>query len=114
MKLIKSFKYAIEGIIYAFKTQANFRIHMGAAVIVNAAAYYFQLERWEWVSIWFCIMAVLSAEILNTAVEKLVDSIYKDIHPIAKQIKDLSAGFVLVCALVSIVIGLLIFVPKII
>jgi len=112
MKLIRSFSYALHGIRYAYKTQANFRIHLVLLILVCIAGFFFAITRMEWLLIIICSMMVLSFELMNTAIEYLCDTITKDLHPRIKIIKDVSAAAVLVCAAVAVIVALIIFVPK--
>ena len=114
MKLIKSFGYALQGIKYCFKTQLNFRIHLLAIAVVVAAGFIFAISNTEWLFVVACFMAVLTAEMLNTAIEKLCDTVTKEQHPVMKIIKDTAAGAVLVGAAGSGVVAAIIFLPKII
>jgi len=114
MKLIRSFGYASQGIRYAFKTQANFRIHLLLLILVCIAGFFFAITRMEWLLIIICSMMVLTFELMNTAIEYLCDTITKDLHPGIKIIKDVSAAAVLLAATGSAVTGLIIFLPKII
>jgi diacylglycerol kinase len=114
MKLIKSFFYAGRGIKYCFVQEQNFKIHMLAIAAVITAGFYFSITTTEWMLITGCCMVVVAMEMLNTAMEKMCDLVTKDFHPLIEYIKDISAGAVLVCAAGSAVIGVIIFVPKII
>lgn len=111
-RLIKSFGYALAGIGYTIKTQMNFRIHLIAIVAVLIAGCYFKLDRTDWLWIILAIGLVLVSELLNTAIELLVDFVSPDFHEKAGKIKDIAAGAVLVAALISISIGAIIFIPK--
>ena len=112
-KFIKSFGYAFSGIAHAFKSQFNFRFHVMALLITGLAGWYFQLSAGEWLWIVVASGIVLFSELFNTAIEVLVDLISPDIHPKAKIIKDTAAAAVLVAAITSVIIGLIIFIPKI-
>ena len=111
-KFLHSFRYAFNGLVYAFRTQLNFKIHCVAAVLVIALGIYVKLLLTEWLWIVFAIGLVMIIELLNTGIEVLVDLVSPQQHPKAGAIKDLSAAAVLVSALVAIAIGLCIFVPK--
>jgi len=106
-----AFVYAWKGLRYAFRTQLNFRIHIAAVLIVNAAGLYFGIQPQEWALIWICIGMVLAAELVNTAIEMLTDKLWPERNPKAGHVKDLAAAAVLVCALVSLVTAACIFVP---
>ena len=110
-KFIRSFGYAFEGIFTAAKEQ-NFISHILSAIIVIIAAYFSNLSTGEWYIIIILIALMWSLEMMNTAIERVVDLASPDIHPLAKQAKDIAAGAVLVFAIASSVIGFMIFLPK--
>lgn len=110
-KLIQSFGYAFEGILAAFKQQ-NMRIHLISTLIVIVAGFLTGLSTMEWLMIILIIALVIGAEMINSAIESVVDIASPEIHPLAKQAKDIAAGAVLIFAITSVVIGLIIFVPK--
>lgn len=111
---MKRFRYAFKGIFFAFKTQSNIRIHTIAALLVTIAGFIFKLSLVEWGLVIFAIGLVLVSELINTAIESLVDVISPAHSEKAGFIKDVAAGAVLIAAVVSIIIGLIIFLPKII
>jgi diacylglycerol kinase (ATP) len=110
--LIKSFKYALEGIIYCWQTQRNIKIHfiLGAAVIWGS--FFFDLSKTEILIILLTIVSVLITEMINTAIEKTVDLFTKDYHPLAKIAKNVAAGSVLVAAVNSLIVAYLIFAER--
>ncbi|MGE7836946.1 diacylglycerol kinase family protein [Viridibacillus arvi] len=110
-KFLKSFQYAFQGIVYAFREQ-NFRFHLLAAIIAIIAGLLTGLSQTEWLVIIIVIAIMLTLEMINTAIERVVDLTTSEIHPLAKQSKDLAAGAVLVFACASAIIGILIFLPK--
>ncbi|MEA0554957.1 diacylglycerol kinase family protein [Lysinibacillus irui] len=110
-KYLRSFGYAIEGILTASKEQ-NFKSHVVSAIIVMLAGYLTGLSRIEWYIVLLLIALMFALEMINTAIERVVDLASPEIHPLAKQAKDIAAGAVLVFALFSAIIGLLIFLPK--
>jgi diacylglycerol kinase (ATP) len=112
VKRLKSIKYAIKGINYLFKKEQNARVHFVVAIIVIIGGFFLEISIHDWVLVCIAISLVLTAEIFNTAIEKLVDLISPARNEKAAQIKDLAAGGVLICAIVSIVIGLYVFLPK--
>ena len=112
-KLLKSFGYAIKGILYAAKTQVNFQIHLVAALSVVVLSFYFEISVNEWLWIISSIGLVLIIELLNTAIEVLVDLISPQFNKKAGIVKDVAAGAVLTSAILAIAIGLFIFIPKI-
>lgn len=112
-KFLRGFKYAYQGLAYAFGTQINFRVHVFAATAAILLGYFLGLDAAEWIWICSAILVVLIVELLNTAIEVLVDLVSPDYHPKAGIIKDVSAGAVLLTALFAVLVGLFIFVPKI-
>ena len=112
-RLIKSFGYALAGIAYTAKTQINFRIHLGVIVAVALTGWYLNLQAGDWLWIILAIGLVLVTESLNTAIEVLVDLVSPQYNKKAGHVKDIAAGAVLIAALIAVVIGLIIFVPKI-
>lgn len=111
-KFLKSFQYAIEGILYCARYERNFKIHLIAMLVVIGAGVWTGLAVTEWFIVILLCALVLAFEMLNTAIERVVDLVTETYHPLAKQAKDLAAGAVLVIAIGSAVIGLLIFLPK--
>jgi diacylglycerol kinase (ATP) len=107
-----SFKYAFNGIYILISTQRNARVHLLAAVLVVAAGFYFSISNIEWVAVILCIVMVLATEAFNTAIEKIVDEISPEFNSSAGKIKDLAAGAVLFTAVGAAVVGLIIFVPR--
>lgn len=112
-KFLLSFTYAIKGLIYAFRTQLNFKVHTFAAISATLMGFYFNISRPEWLWIILAIGLVLITELLNTALEVLVDFVSPGFHPKAGIIKDVSAGAVLIVAILAVAIGLIVFVPKV-
>lgn len=94
------------------KSEQNIRFHFTAAVIVAAAGLLTGLSSIEWMIIVLVIGAMLAFEMFNSSMERIVDLASPDLHPLAKQAKDMAAGAVLVFAIASAIIGLLIFLPK--
>ena len=112
--LINSFKYACMGIKSAIKSERNMKIHVLATLIVIAFGFILGLDPLEWVACIFSIVIVISSEMLNTAIETVVDLVSPNINPLAKKAKDIAAGSVLVMAIGAFLVGLIIFIPKII
>lgn len=108
-----SFKYAVNGIRHAIKTQHNLQIHIFAAIVVILLGVILKLNLLEWSLITLSIGLVFSAEMLNTAIEYLTDLISPEYNKQAGQVKDIAAGAVLVCAITAALVGLFIFLPKI-
>jgi undecaprenol kinase len=112
--LAASFRYAAEGIWIAFLHERVFTIELIATAVVAVAAAVLGVSRTEAAILTICCTLVLSAECLNSALERMVDLVTMEFHPLAKQIKDLAAGAVLITAIGSVMIGFQIFWPKII
>ncbi len=107
-----SFQHAFEGLIWAFRSQPNFRVHALCAFVVILVGLYVQLAVFEWVLLIFMILWVLTAELINTALEAMTDLISSQWHEQAKIAKDVSAAMVLVSAIGSLFVGALLFIPK--
>lgn len=112
-KALKSFKYAGMGIFSLFKYENNARIHLIACVLVVIAGVILQISPSEWITIIILIALVWSAEAINTSLEKLADVVSPGFHPGIKDVKDLAAAAVLILAMAAVLVGLIIFVPKI-
>ncbi|MDB5020334.1 MAG: diacylglycerol kinase, partial [Pedobacter sp.] len=108
-RMIKSIGFAVAGLRYAFKTQPNFKFHIFALVMVAILGWYFNLNRLEWLWILAAISMVLVAELLNTAIETLVDLVSPGYHVKAGIAKDTAAAAVLVAEIIAAAIGLIIF-----
>lgn len=103
---LKGFRYAGEGLQYAFISQRNFRFHLSAALAVIILGVWLRIPLQSWAFLALTVGSVLVMELLNTAAETLVDLVSPDYHPLAKQVKDLMAAAVLIAAFVSVVVGL--------
>ncbi len=108
-----SFYHAYEGICYTVIRERNMHIHIIMALLVILGGAIFQISYEEWLVCLTIIALVISLELLNTAVESVVDLITTNDNPLAKVAKDSAAGAVLVSAIISAVIGVVIFLPKI-
>jgi diacylglycerol kinase len=111
-KFLNGFWYAFKGLGYAFTTQLNFKIHTAIAAVVCILGYYADLTATEWSWVIVSIMLVMIVELINTAIEVLVDKISPEYDRQAGIIKDISAAAVLITALMALLIGLIIFIPK--
>jgi diacylglycerol kinase len=111
-KFLRSVGTGYLGLAYAFGSEQNLRIHGIIAVCVIAGGFYFALTALEWIAVIFCIGLVISAECMNTAIERLADRVSLERHPLIKHAKDCSSAAVLVLAMTTAVIGFIIFVPK--
>ncbi len=113
LKRVKSFKFAINGIYQAVRTQHSIWVQLSIALMVIVLGWWFEISTAEWLFILFAIGFVLSAEIFNSAIESLVDLVSPEYNSLAGKIKDMAAGAVLVAAITAAIVGLLIFVPRI-
>lgn len=113
-KFLKGFYFAFNGISYSFRTQLNFKIHGLISLLVIALCFYLGLTSAEWLWIIAAMSLVLIAELFNTAIETLVDLVSPEFNPKAGLIKDISAAAVLIAAVLALLIGILILLPKII
>ncbi|HDQ70943.1 MAG TPA: diacylglycerol kinase family protein [Chloroflexi bacterium] len=109
--IFDSFRFAFAGLGYVLRTQRNMRIHIIIAVAVIGLGLGFDLSLTQWATLILAIGFVLVGEMLNTVVEKLVDLVSPEFHPLAKVVKDVTAGVVLLTAIVSVVVGMLILGP---
>jgi diacylglycerol kinase len=113
-KRLKSFEHAFNGLLILIKEEHNARIHLFATICVIVAGVLFKISLNEWIAIIFSIGLVFCLEIINSSIENIADFIYPEKHEKIKKIKDLSASGVLISAITALIIGLIIFIPKII
>ena len=113
-KFFHSFTYPIEGLKYAYRNEQNLAVDVGVSLLVLIAGVIFKLEKTEWLVVILTIGAVISLELINTAIEAVVDMVTEEYHPLAKVAKDTSAAAVFVIAIVAAIVGLIIFLPKVI
>lgn len=111
--LLKSFGYAFEGLFHAIKHNRNLKIHFAAALIVISGSIFFHVTSFEMSILGVMILLVISSEMINTAIEEMVDLITTEHRREAKTAKDVAAGMVLVAAIGSVIVGVLIFTPYI-
>jgi diacylglycerol kinase (ATP) len=109
---LRSFRYAFDGLNSFFAMQHNAIIHLLMTILVFAGAVFFRVTRGEAVALVLSVGLVWSAELFNTAIEKLCDMLSKEYHPAIKFIKDVSAAAVLVSAIAAFVTGAIVFFPK--
>lgn len=109
---IVAFRDALRGVGFMLRHEPNMRFHLAATAGVVAAAAAFRLPAFQWAAVVFAITLVLLAEILNTAVEAMLDLVQPDRHPLVGVVKDLAAGAVLVAATGATVIAAIVFVPE--
>ena len=109
MRFFKSFKYAFRGIVYCINNERNMRIHTAAALYVFAFSHFFEITRTGYAVLLLTFALVMAAELFNTVAEEITDMIAASYHPVARIIKDLAAGDVLVCALFAVGVGICLF-----
>lgn len=113
-KLRNSFKYAFEGVHRELKEEQNLKIHILIMILVIIAGFILKLSPMEWIICIILFGFVIALELINTAIELTVDLAMPEIHPKAKAAKDIAAAAVLISATCSVIIGVIIFLPKII
>ena len=111
--LLKAFQYAFAGMGHFFLNDRNGNIHILISVMVATGGWFFGISLQEWCIVLVCMGLVISLEMTNHALEKLCDAVHEAHHPLIKIAKDVAAGAVLWSAMISVIIGLLIFLPKI-
>jgi diacylglycerol kinase (ATP) len=112
-RFVESFNAAVEGFIYVLKTERNMRVHFLAAFFIILLGVYLSFSSYEILILTTTITLVLSAEMINTALEHIVDMIKSDVHPIARLVKDIGAGVVLLTAINAVIVGYALFARKI-
>jgi diacylglycerol kinase (ATP) len=110
-RLSQSFKHAFDGVCFAFKYNQNIRIHFFVAFLVIITSIFFEVNAFEMGILGVVILVVISAEMINTAIEEMTNLITNEHRLEAKIAKDVAAGMVLVTAVGSVIVGVLIFVP---
>jgi diacylglycerol kinase len=111
-RFLGGFAFAFAGLSYCFKTQINFRVHIAISILVVILAVVLGLSWVEWALLATVIIVVMTAEMVNTMVESLVDLVTQDYHPFAGIAKDIAAGVVLLTAVGAVVVGIFLFLPR--
>lgn len=109
-----SVKNCLDGISYVTKNEKNFKREIALGIIALILSYILKIDKIEFIIVLTMICLVLTAEIINTAIERTVDLVTKEYHELARIAKDVSAGSVLVTSTFALIIGIIIFMPKII
>lgn len=109
---LRSFRFAFNGLRAFLRSEPNGRIHLAATIAVILMAVWLKCTGTEWALLVLAMALVWVAEMLNTAIEKMMDHLSPEKHPAVKWVKDVAAGAVLVAAVAAAVIGALIFLPK--
>jgi len=107
--MLKHFRYALRGLVHVFQTEASFRVQVVAAIVVLVLMNLFPLEIWEKIILLLLIGSVLVLEVINSVLERLVDTFKPRVHPVVAELKDMMAGAVLVSSVISAIVGILIF-----
>ena len=113
-RFLKSFGYSIDGLAYAYKYEQSMLIHVIATIGVVTANILFGISSFEWLVTLLSIGMVLSAELINTAIEAVVDLVTLEIHPLAKIAKDCGSAATFVLAMMAAAIGFVVYIPHII
>lgn len=111
--LRESFGHAFDGFWHCVKHERNIRIHLTMGFLALVLGIVFQISRSEFLILFLLIGAVIVSEMINTAIENVVDLVTEEYHPLAKTVKDITAGAVLFSCIVAVCIGFVIFVPHI-
>lgn len=110
--IVSSCLFACRGIVFALRTQRNLRIHLVCAAVVLGGGFYFQFSPLEWVLLVLTVSLVIAGELINTSLEYLLNLLEARNHPVARAVKDIAAGAVLVAVLGSIVVAIILFGPR--
>lgn len=113
-RFVHSFKYATEGLIYAFKYEQNMLAHIIATIGAIALGFLLHISPTEWLVLILIIGMVIATELINTSIEAAIDLTTKEINPLAKIAKDTAAAAVMVFAITAVILACIIFIPKII
>src|SRR3989344_5503082 len=112
--MLQSFKYAFEGVFFSIRHNRNMRIHLTVAFLVILASIYFKISAFEMSILGVMIVLVICTEMINSALEEMVDLIINEHRKEAKIAKDVGAGMVLVASIGAVIVGILIFTPHIV
>lgn len=112
-RFLNSFKYSVEGLKYAYKNEQSMYIHFIVTIISIALGIIFRISNFEWIITIFLLSTTASLELLNTAIEAVVDMVTEKYHPLAKVAKDTASASVFVTSMLGFVAGLIIYIPKI-
>jgi len=108
----RSLNQAWRGLLHTWRTQAHIKFHFGAGISVLGFAWWWEVSNFEWLILIIAIGCVIGAEVLNTAIEIVVDMVQPSFHPLAGMAKDVAAGAVLVTTIQAIAIGMIVFFPR--
>lgn len=110
---LKSFVYAFRGLKVFWSEEIHAKIHVICAILVILAGWLFKINSIEWLFLILCIGAVIAAELFNTAIERLCDKVESQYDDLIKKSKDVASAAVLILCIMSVIIALIIFIPKI-
>lgn len=112
--ILESFKYGFLGLFETIKRERNIKIAFFLIILGSIISWFLELSMMEWVVVILMSVIVVSLEMMNTAIEAVVDMVMPNIHPLAKLAKDTAAGAVVLSVVVAFIIGLIIYLPKLI
>jgi undecaprenol kinase len=110
-RLLRSFGYAFQGLKHVFINEQNMQVHFCLAIIVFVLAVWLDVTRIEWLILLVVVSGIFALEIMNTAIERTVDLVTEQYHPIAKRAKDVAASAVFVYSVFAVIIGMVLFIP---
>lgn len=110
-RLIKSFKYALKGLYLVIRDEQNFRVHIIFSLLALFSSWFFQISKIELIIVILLIALVMLMEVINSAIERVTDILKPRINNFVMEIKDIMAAAVMLASIVSIIVGLIIFVP---
>lgn len=113
-RFLNSFRYSFEGLEYAYKNEQSMTIHMFVSIAIIVMGLFFKITSIEWLIVFVIIGVVMGTELLNTAIEAVVDLVSPEKHPLAKIAKDTASAAVFVYSMIALVAGLIVFLPRII
>ena len=108
-----SFYYALCGLADAWRSERNMRFHTAATAFALVLGIWFRLERIEWLFFFSAVFLVMTMEMLNTSLERVVDLFTREYHPLARLAKNAAAGAALLAAVYAVIVGIMIFLPRI-
>ena len=112
LSIVASFRNALDGIMKAIQTERNLKIHLFFTGFIIIVGSFLSLTKLEWALLVLAIGGMLTAEMINSAIERVVDLVTEEYHPLAKQAKDMAAGAVFLFAVTSVLVGLFVLGPK--
>lgn len=112
-KFLLGFVYAFQGLFVLLKTERNFKFHLFAFICISLVGFYFQIDKSEWLAVLIISSVILTAEALNSAIEKLCNHLHPETHPSIKSVKDIAAASVLISSIIAVVVAGIIFFPRI-